>query len=659
MQNNKYLGKEKVGKLLLKFSVPCILSLLVSALYNIVDQVFIGNSELGFIGNAATGVVFPLTIVSMAFAWCFGDGVAAFMSIRQGQKNTKDIHNAVGTSIIASFVVGVVFALICFLLAQNLLFAFGASDASIELAKNYFYIILVATPLCMVMNTMTAVIRADGKPNFSMLVTLSGAIINVILDPIFIFVFKWGIEGAALATIMGQIISFFIASAYFIKPKTFRLTLKSFIPNFRLLGSFTKMGISTFITQMSIVVISLACNAMLAKYGAQSIYGQDIPIAVFSIAMKVFTIVINIVVGLIVGAQPILGFNFGAGNYDRVRQTFKLVLKLVVVVGLVATVLFEFCPQIIINIFGSGDDLYYEFAELTFRIFLALVLFTCANKVTSIFFQAVGKPTKAAFISLVRDIICFVPLVIILPSFMGVTGVLWAAPIADIIGITVSVILVLKFFRTLGKTSVAESAKTVVRHSREGVIVAISRQHGSAGKYIGELVAKRLKIPYYYKELVAIAAEESGLSKEYIGNIDEENPNALYSLYLSSTPVEYAIEAQEKAIKEVASQGSCVIVGRAADYILRNNKNILRVFIYAPDDYRVEKLKEMYGDTKVQAKKSIKKSDHNRSRYYESISGLKWGDRENYDLLVDSSIGNEATAKIIADYADNFSAKRR
>ncbi|MFV0484661.1 MAG: MATE family efflux transporter [Candidatus Saccharimonadales bacterium] len=651
MQNNKYLGTEKIGKLLLKFSVPCILSLLVSALYNIVDQIFIGNSELGFLGNAATGVVFPLTVISMAFAWCFGDGVAAFMSIRQGQKNTGDIHKAVANSLLASLVVGIIFVLICLPLSEPLLYAFGASEASIGLAKNYFFINLLATPLCMVMNTMTSIIRADSKPNFSMIVAAAGAAANIILDPIFIFVFKWGIEGAALATIIGQILSFIIASAYFIKPKTFRLTRKSFIPNFKLISSFTKMGISTFITQMSIVVVSLACNAMLAKYGAQSIYGADIPIAVSSIAMKVFTIVINIVVGLIVGAQPILGYNYGAGHYDRIRQTFRLVLKLVIAVGVVATLIFELCPQIIINIFGSGNELYDEFAHLTFRIFLSLILFTCINKISSIFFQAVGKPTKAAIISLVRDIICFVPLVLIFPSFMGVTGVLWAAPAADVIGLIVSIILLVRFFRTLGKESTNESSSTTIKSSREGVIVAISRQHGSAGKYIGELVAKKLKIPYYYKEMVALAAQESGLSKKYISSVNEEEPNFLYNLYLTSTPVEYAIEAQEKAVKAVARNGSCVIVGRAADYILRNNKNILRVFIYAPEDYRVKKLKEMYGDTKPQAIKSIKKSDHNRSRYYQNISGLKWGDRANYDLLIDSSIGTEATAEIIASYA--------
>jgi putative MATE family efflux protein len=449
MEKSKYLGTERIGKLLKKFSIPCILSLLISALYNIVDQIFIGNSELGYLGNAATSVVFPITIIAVAFAWCFGDGVAAFMSIRQGEKDTKEVHHAVGNSLVASGVISIVLAAVCFIFADKILFAFGASHATIDLARAYFFIIISAFPAYMLANTMSAIIRADGNPAFSMVVTVVGAVINLILDPLFIFGFGWGIEGVAVATIIGQIVSFIIATIYFRNPKTFKLRLKSFAPNRGLLSSVAKLGVSTFITQMSIVVISLVCNIMLARYGAMSIYGADIPIAVIGIAMKVFTIVINIVVGLVLGAQPILGYNFGAGNYKRVRETFGLVLKWVFGVGIFFTLIFQFCPQIIINIFGAEDGLYNEFATMTFRIFLSLVTFTCVIKVVSIFFQAVGKPAKSAIVSLARDLVFFVPLVLILPRFMGVTGALWAAPIADMIGIGVTGVLVVRFFRSL------------------------------------------------------------------------------------------------------------------------------------------------------------------------------------------------------------------
>lgn len=400
---NKYLGEGKISKLLLKFSIPCILSLLISSLYNIVDQIFIGNSELGYLGNAATTVVFSITIIAVAFAWCFGDGTAAFLSLSQGRKDTKNVHKAIGNSIVATIIVSIIFVIVGFMSKENVLRLFGASDASIGLATDYFVIILSAIPIYMLANVLNPIIRADGSPKFSMASTLTGAIINIILDPIFIFGFKWGIKGAAWATIIGQIVSCIIAIIYLIKPKTFKLSLNSFKMNFALFGNVTKLGISTFITQMSIVIISLVCNIMLAKYGAMSKYGADIPIAVIGIAMKVFTIVINIVVGIVLGAQPILGYNYGARKFDRVKETFKIVIVSTIIVGLISTFFFEVCPELIIRLFGIESDLYMEFAVNTFRIFLMFVTFTCMIKVISIFFQAVGEPTKAAIVSLSRD----------------------------------------------------------------------------------------------------------------------------------------------------------------------------------------------------------------------------------------------------------------
>jgi putative MATE family efflux protein len=451
MQDNKYLGTEKISKLLRKFAIPCILSLLVSALYNIVDQIFIGNSQLGYLGNAATTIVFPLTIVAVAFAWCFGDGVAAFMSLRQGEKRTGDVHRGIGNSLLASLSAVLILTALCLIFADKILYAFGASAATIELARSYLFIIAAAFPAYMLANTLTAVIRADGSPAFSMIVTLVGAVINLVLDPLFIFGFNWGIEGAAAATIIGQIVSLVVAITYFHRAKTFKLQPASFLPNKHLLSVIGRLGVSTFITQMSIVVVAFVSNIVLAKYGALSVYGPDIPIAVVGIAMKVFTIVINVVVGLILGAQPILGYNFGAGHHQRVRETFGLVLKLTIVVGVVFTLLFQLWPQAIINIFGAEDGLYNEFAVLTFRIFLMLIIFTCVTKVTSIFFQAVGRPIKAAIISLTRDLAVFVPLCLLLPGLggLGVIGVLWAAPVADTVGIAVSVALTARFLQRL------------------------------------------------------------------------------------------------------------------------------------------------------------------------------------------------------------------
>lgn len=653
MQNNKFLGTEKVSKLLLRFSVPCIISLLISALYNIVDQIFIGNSELGYLGNAATSIVFPITIVSFAFAWCFGDGTAALMSIRQGRKQTKGLGQVVGNCVTAVVLAGILFIALGWLFMDPLLYAFGASEGTIDLARSYFTIILFASIAPMLAGAISGVIRADGRPAYAMATTAVGAILNIILDPIFIFGFGWGIEGAAWATAISQIVSVAIGVFYLVRmPKTFRLKAADLIPRAKVVWSFTKLGISTFITQMSIVVTSFVCNAMLAKYGALSVYGPDIPIAVIGIAMKVFTIVINIVVGLVVGAQPILGYNYGAGNYDRIRQTFRIVCVTTLIVGIVATLIFQFAPGLVINIFGASEGLYDEFAQMTFRTFLMLIIATNLVKMSSIFFQAIGAPVKAAVISLIRDIVCFVPLCLILPAIGGVTLLLWAAPIADAIGVIVAGVLVWQFFWTLRKTGEAAEFDGKIVDSKPGVIITIARRHGSAGKAIGQLVAKELGIPFYYKEMVAVAAKESGLSQKYISDINSRDKSKLvHDLYLGSAPANYAIEAQRKAIREIAKHGSCVIIGRAADHVLRTNKNVVRVFITAPEKYRVKKLQEMYGDTPAQAKKSLIKSDKNRASYYRAVSGKKWGEMENYDLVVDSSIGNEKTAAVIAAYA--------
>lgn len=451
MENNQALGTERIGKLLRKFAIPCIFSLLVSALYNIVDQIYIGNSELGYLGNAATSIVFPITIISFAFAWCFGDGAVALMSIRQGQKDDKGVSKIIGNAIIANIVISLVFILVCFLFMDQLLGLFGASEASLPLARAYFTIVLPVTTASVMSGVLSNVIRADGAPAFSMLVTITGAIINIILDPIFIFKFNLGIEGAAYATIIGQIASFLLGLFYiFCRPRTFHLTKDSFLFSFRVFWQFTRLGISTFITQIAIVITALVGNLMLAKYGADSIYGIDIPIAVMGITSKIFMIVINIVVGLVVGAQPIIGYNYGAAKFARVREVFRILVFTTIAVGLVATLVFQLWPDFVINIFGASDELYMEFARKMLRIFLALITCTVLVKAISIFFQAVGEPARSIVASLTRDLLCFVPLCLILPTFLGIDGVLYAAPIADLIGILVAGTLAALYYRKLG-----------------------------------------------------------------------------------------------------------------------------------------------------------------------------------------------------------------
>ena len=654
--NNKYLGTAKITKLLAKFALPCILSLLISALYNIVDQIFIGNSpDLGYFGNAATSVVFPLTVITMAFAFALGDGAAAFLSICQGRKDTKKVHRAVGNSLLICLIIGVIFIAVGFPLMERLLYIFGASESTIGFATEYFTIILAFIPAYMVGNVLNSVIRADGAPAYAMVQTLAGAITNIILDPIFIFGLRWGMRGAAWATIIGQIVTLGLGIAYLFRTKTFRLKWASLKLNWQIFSNVAKLGISTFITQMAVVVIALTSNIMLAKYGAESSYGADIPIATMGICTKVFSIVLNIAIGIIVGAQPILGYNIGAGKNARVKEPFRLAALATAIVGVVLTVVVEIFPDLFINLFGVDSQLYLEFARITFRVFLLGVTLTCLIKVVSIFFQAVGEPLKATIVSLSRDLICFVPLALILPNFMGVTGVLWAAPIADAISIVVAVVLVKSFFRQLDTAPKATAQDAKIQPSRPGVIITIARQHGSQGKKIGAMVAEKMGIPYYYKELTALAAEESGLSKKYIKKVNSNDGREVaQELYLTTSPAKYAIEAQDAVLKEIAKRGSCVIVGRAADYVLRDQPKLLRVFIYAPKALRVQNIQQMYHDDAKTARKNLERADRNRAEYYEMIAGQKWGDPANYDLCIDAALGKEQVTEVICDLAQNI-----
>ena len=452
---------------MLKFSIPCVLSLLVSALYNIVDQIFVGNSELSVLGNAATGVVFPIFIIAQGFAWWIGDGCAAYLNICQGQKNSQNAHKALGTGLLFTVVVSLILMAIFYPLQRQLLLTFGATvdgytesgefvPGSIDYAIKYFNIILAFFPVFMAMNMMNSLVRADGAPGWAMASMLAGAITNIVLDAAFIMGLKWGMAGAAWATVIGQTVSFLISLLYLIlKTKTFKFKLTSFIPDFKEFAHPLKLGFSSFITQMTIVLISLVCNIMLKKYGALSVYGENIPISLIAIESKVFTVIINIVVGIVLGCQPIIGYNIGAKKFDRVKKLYTYILLSTVAIGVIFTVLVEVAPSAVISLFGQPDptqvnpDNYWELGVKVFRIFLMSVTLTCIIKMTSIFFQAAGKPVFAVISSLIRDIVLFIPLICLLPISLGIEGILWAAPIADFVAFIVAVALTISFMKSL------------------------------------------------------------------------------------------------------------------------------------------------------------------------------------------------------------------
>ena len=442
---------------MLKFSIPCIMSLLISSFYNIVDQIFIGNSELSTLGNAATGVVFPVFIIAQAFAWCFGDGCAAYLNIVQGKKDDSGAHKAIGGSITVAFLSGVLMMVAIYPFKESILTLFGATENTLAYSIEYLDIILAMIPMYILCNMMNSIIRADGSPTWAMLSMLLGAIVNIILDPVFIFGLKMGMKGAAIATVIGQGVTFLTTLVYFFRTKTFKLTLQSFIPRMRSVGTIAGLGVSTFITQIAIVIVAILCNVQFSKYGGMSEYGADIPIALIGIQSKVFTVVLNLVVGVALGCQPIISYNMGAKNYNRVRELYKKIMILTVSVGLLFTILFELFPNFIVGFFGvpsniPNPDAYWKFGEKTMRIFLSLVSISCVIKMNSIFFQAVGKPGYAVVSSTVRDVLCFVPLMLILPHISpNVELLLYAAPISDLIAMILTACMSIAFLRSLKK----------------------------------------------------------------------------------------------------------------------------------------------------------------------------------------------------------------
>lgn len=465
MENGNYLGTEKVGKLLRQFAIPCICSLIISCLYNIVDQIFVGNG-IGYLGNAATGVIFPITVIGWGLSLFFGDGAAAALSVSLGRGETKDIHRSVGGAVLGSFLSGVVVAAIAYLWGDGLLRLIGATDANIQMAHDYGRIIFAMMPLAMTQNTLASVIRADGSPGYAMTAMLTGAIINIIGDPVAIFALGMGIRGTAWATILGQFVSFLICAAYLRHPKTFRVGAGSFRPDMELLKPVMALGTSSLLTQLSIVVITVVNNILLVKYGAHSAYGADIPLAAFVVIMKLFQIVLNVAIGIAAGAQPIVGYNYGAKNYGRVRELLKLMIKWTVVVGLVCTVLFEAVPGAFIRMFGSADDpVYFRFAALCLRIYLSLILVTCVQKVCAIFLQSIGKAKAAAPLSVLRDVLLVV-FSLLLPAVAGVTGIFWAAPAADVLAVLATAAVMARVWKELGQEKKAQTSYGGIRAFR-------------------------------------------------------------------------------------------------------------------------------------------------------------------------------------------------
>lgn len=442
------LQTTSINKLIIQYSLPAILSGLVSSIYNIVDQIFIGQS-VGILGNSATNVAYPLVTITTSITLLLGIGAAANFSLALGRKQPDKVKQFTGNALLALLIAGVFFTLATLLFMEPLLQFFGATENNISYATDYVSITAFGFPFFMLGTGASHLIRADGSPKVASKCIMSGAILNCILDPIFIFGFDMGIKGAAYATIIGQIVACLMAVNYFRNFKTFQITKDIFKIELPIIKRIATLGMAPCFNQLAMTVTQITLNNVLSYYGALSIYGSDIPLACVGIIVKVNIVFISISVGIAQGTQPIVGYNYGAQKYEKVIEAYKINAKYVSIVSVLAFCAFQFFPRQIISLFGSGSDEYFDFAIKFFRIFMLMACINGIQPITANFFTAIGKPIKGLFMSLTKQLIFLVPLILILPIFFGINGVLYAGPIADAAAFTLAIIFIKREFRLL------------------------------------------------------------------------------------------------------------------------------------------------------------------------------------------------------------------
>ena len=502
--------------------------------------------------------------------------------------------------------------------------------------------------------TLNSMIRADGSPKYSMTTMLLGAALNTCLDPIFIFIFKMGVDGAAIATVAAQILTFLLNVIYLKKFKSIKISVGIFKCKFAILKKVSILGISSFITQMAIVFVMATENNMLGKYGAESEFGANIPITVLGIVMKIGQILNSIIIGLAAGSQPIIGYNYGAKNYGRVKKTLKIVLITSVMISTIAFILFQCIPDKLIMIFGSqSDPKYVEFAIIAFRIYLMLCIVNGVQIPAGIFFQAIGKSAKSAIVSLSRQILILIPSMIILGHFFGIHGLLYSGPLADGVAFLIALsFLIIEFKKLNNDKGVVKSFNEEVSHeknhkdSEKIIVITIAREYGSGGRYIGKLVAEKLGIKLYDKEFITKIAEETGLSNEYIENNEQKRSGAsildVDGYYSTLSNNDELFIKESEMIKDIATKESCVIIGRCANFILK--EKAIKVFIYNSEEDKINRVVKYYNISKNDAKKEIDK-------YYTESN---WKDANNYDIMINSDvIGIERAAELICNLIKN------
>lgn len=614
MDTNELFGKEKISKVLLKIAPPVMLAQLIQALYNIVDSLFVGNYSDS--GLTALSIIYPIQLLMIALAVGTGVGINTVMAAKLGAGNRGEAEEHAGVGTPLAVAAWVIFAAVCWAIMPA--YARLQTDTPEVIADvvTYGRIVCMFSFGLFLESIWTKVHQAEGNMRRPMAAQIAAALV----------VMKKG----------------------FRKPPELRK-----FP--RCIAAIYRLGTPNILMQAAYTVYIFGLNLILATFSDQAVT----VLGLYYKWQSFFFIPLGSMQTCIV---PVVSYNYAARNIGRCKKTLVTAIVFGMALMFLGTLCFEIIPGPMLRVFSS-DEKVIEIGVTAFRIIGISFIPLVSSLTFPVFFQAVGWSLKSSLLTVFRTVVLFVPLAFIFSRIGGLDWFWLTFPVTDSLSTLLGFIWYKKFMRrpyASGKNpDDAQKPEEIIKPSKPGVIITIAREHGSSGKQVGKLVAEKLGIPFYYKEMTALAAQESGLDKEFISDINRNSPDMLHDMYLSTKAVQHAVTAQNSMIRRIAENGSCVIVGRAADYILRGHPDVVRVFIYAPEEYRIAKVMEVYGDTRAEAEKNIRRSDDARAAYYKSISGSDWGDRRHYDLMVDSSIGAEASAKIVEEYIAGFEKSRK
>ena len=672
MGQTDLFGTEKISKILLKLAPPVMLAQLIQALYNIIDSLFVGRYSDS--GLTALSIIYPLQLLMIALAVGTGVGINTVMAAKLGVGNEKEADEYAGVGTPLAGFMWLLFAVICWFAMPFYAKMSTNSEVIIHDVIVYGRIVCVFSFGLFLESIWTKVLQSCGDMKTPMTAQIIGAITNIVLDPLLIFGMfgfpKMGIAGAAVATVSGQIMA-----ALIVMKKGFRKSPHRQVYPHHIAKIF-QLGIPNILMQSAYTFYILGLNLILATFSDQAVTA----LGLYYKWQTFFFIPLGAMQTCIV---PVISYNYAARNIERCKKTLSASIIFGMSLMALGTLCFVCIPSQMLRVFTS-DELVIAIGRVGFRFVGISFLPMVTSLIFPVFFQAVGSSLKSSLLTVIRTVVLFVPLAYLFSRF-GLNWFWLTYPVTEVITSLTGAYFYRQFLNkdyvreteaSGGKNITDVTAAThisaaitgadstgshdnidnldnpdiALKPSKPGVIITIAREHGSSGKQIGKCVANALGIPFYYKEMITLAAKESGLNREFISDIHKNSPDIMRDLYLSSNAVQYAIKAQDAIIREIAENGSCVIVGRAADYILKDYDNVVRIFIHAPQDYRIQRVMDVYGDTPKEAKVNIERSDKARASYYEHISGTHWGDARNYELTVDSSDGVEKTAQFIVRY---------